>query len=678
MLTPTWRHSSSPRSRCLNENRSIVLGTSEDILVEDAENSFKASHVDSYSRKLIEFCSSKALEKVCFDIGEKLGDGDFSRFIFDMMLAWENPGATEDTDSESIGKEREDKKETIIQGNAGEIYDEIPLFYSDIMPLLVDEEKSVGEDAFVWLSSVLPLVGDVSNAQFTFETLTATIGSRFHYPACDRFLKEMDRYIKYLQKQTTPTGFKLAEDECILHVDGTAATQRVVRHIGATRRLTLTNLALYFEASKSISYENALRIDLRTPDVDHQVRSSSTGPFGAPLFDKAITYESSQLEEPLILEFPEMTSSTRRDHWLALIREVILMHKFVSKFMAESAAGGEETSLGAQETQARMILSIVRLHAAREMLRIAPPNPIKFLIFALFDEMPKGDYVLEELSSSLRTTMVMSPCSATAIVKSLKMLEPVGVPSEEAKGGVGLPPSGQESEALASLETKIEQVREEAKEAAIAKATVERLKNEGIADSLLVLAELLNPLKSMLDWYRKIIAWERPAISFFAFVVTHIIIYKEWVGQAIAALLLTLIGVMLWARWRRAGELPAEIVVSFSSDKTTVESIVAAQCGLKNLDDMVKSVNIAILKLHSIMTWRSPKHGILVIYGLCASAVVLMVVPFRYILMSLVSSCFMFNIKTGSNVRSEQGISRRIREWWETISVIPVRVVGNS
>lgn len=62
-----------------------------------------------------------------------------------------------------------------------------------------------------------------------------------------------------------------------------------------TGRLTLTNLALYFEASKSISYENALKIDLSSAEVDHQVNLTSTGPFGAPLFDKAITYESSSL-----------------------------------------------------------------------------------------------------------------------------------------------------------------------------------------------------------------------------------------------------------------------------------------------------------------------------------------------------------------------------------------------
>lgn len=32
----------------------------------------------------------------------------------------------------------------------------------------------------------------------------------------------------------TPTGMEMADDEFILHVEGTASSQRVVRHIGGT------------------------------------------------------------------------------------------------------------------------------------------------------------------------------------------------------------------------------------------------------------------------------------------------------------------------------------------------------------------------------------------------------------------------------------------------------------
>lgn len=40
--------------------------------------------------------------------------------------------------------------------------------------------------------------------------------------------------MKHLQKQAKPKGIELADDEIILHVEGTMASQRVVRHIKET------------------------------------------------------------------------------------------------------------------------------------------------------------------------------------------------------------------------------------------------------------------------------------------------------------------------------------------------------------------------------------------------------------------------------------------------------------
>lgn len=59
-------------------------------------------------------------------------------------------------------------------------------------------------------------------------------------------------------------------------------------------RLTLTNYAVYFEASGIVSYEDAIKLDL-SKDIEQSVKPAATGPLGAPLFDKAIIYKSSEL-----------------------------------------------------------------------------------------------------------------------------------------------------------------------------------------------------------------------------------------------------------------------------------------------------------------------------------------------------------------------------------------------
>lgn len=67
-----------------------ILGTSIDALVEEFEQGFEPQ-VSNYSRKLVEFCSSKALSNVFQHIDEMIANVTFTRLTFDMMLSWENP-----------------------------------------------------------------------------------------------------------------------------------------------------------------------------------------------------------------------------------------------------------------------------------------------------------------------------------------------------------------------------------------------------------------------------------------------------------------------------------------------------------------------------------------------------------------------------------------------------------
>ncbi|WCJ43582.1 hypothetical protein M5689_024314 [Euphorbia peplus] len=662
-------------------NSALKLNTSVDKLVEDFEfglgEIFKGDNENdtlTYSRKLLEFCCSKALVEECKFIEEKIGDASFSRFTFDAMLAWKSPSASDDQSRmESEGKVKEDKK---IAAEVGQEQDDIPLFYTDLMPLLVNNEPSVEEDAFVWLASLVPLAADVTNGRFTFETLTAPTGNRLFYPAYDKFLREIYKCIKHLQKQATPKGVEFADDEFILHVEGTASSQRVVRHIGGTSwpgRLTLTNYAVYFEASKAIAYDDALKIDL-SKDIEHSIKPTATGPWGAPLFDKAVVYESPELSEGIVLEFPEMTSSTRRDHWLALIKEVILMHQFISKYKVEC-------EIQSWEMHSRTILGIVRLHAAREMLRISPPVPTQFLIFALFDDLPKGDYVLVELSNSLKNVSSGHSCSASSILRSLNMpisglssMEPMsGLSSTEVTETVKVATCSQD--AIPPLESAINQVREEAKEVEIAKATAEGLKEEGISESASVLMELLKPLQSVVPWFQEVIYWERPATTIVVIVASLLVFYKEWFGKAIAGFLLWTAWKMLRARLGRDGaEKCDEIVVCTSSgQKSTVESIVSAQFGLKTLHEVMQVTNIAILKIWSIMCSRAPKHTDAAIGAVTGLAIIFVLIPFKYIVMFITLHVFLMTSSVGKKYMANEQGNRRLKEWWDSIPIVQVR-----
>ena len=71
------------------------LDTGMDKLVEQFEAGWN-SETNGYSRKFVEFCSAKALTYMCQNIEENISNGSFSRFTFDMMLAWEMPSSTDE------------------------------------------------------------------------------------------------------------------------------------------------------------------------------------------------------------------------------------------------------------------------------------------------------------------------------------------------------------------------------------------------------------------------------------------------------------------------------------------------------------------------------------------------------------------------------------------------------
>ncbi|CAL0322810.1 unnamed protein product [Lupinus luteus] len=617
------------------------LDTTVEKLVEEFEAGWNPDYKGNYCKNLVEFCSGMALSVMCHNIEEKINDGSFSRLTYDMMLAWERPSYYDEHDPEPMETIAKEKEESIAV-NAVKEQEDIPLFYSDIMPLLVTNEPSVGEDAFVWLGSLVPLVSDVANG----------------------------RCIRHLQKQATPTGVKLADDEFILHVEGTASSQRVIRHIGGTSwpgRLTLSNYALYFEASGVIKYDNALKIDL-SKDTEQSVKPAATGPWGAQLFDKAIVYNSADLSEEIVIEFPELTSSTRRDHWLALIREIMFLHQFLSKYNIKS-------SIQSWEMHARTMLGIIRLHAAREMQRISPPVPTKFLIFSLYNEVPKGDYVLEEIAENLNKVNSGHSCSASSILRNMNISRNIvsDIIVEEASQAEESPLVLDDSP---SLHCAIDQSREEEKEVLIAKATTEELKDEGITDAVLVLTELLKPLKSLVPKFQEILTWESPRNTLAVLAASLIITFMEWVGKAIAAFLIWLVVMMLELRRKRISEKCNEIVISrssMSSDQSTMESIVSAQHGFYTLHDMLQIANIAILKIWSILTSKADKHANIAMVAMIGAAVLLAVIPFKYFLMGAILQSFIMTYpKTGNSTGPG---NRRLKEWWDSIPIVSVHVV---
>lgn len=187
------------------------------------------------------------------------------------------------------------------------------------------------------------------------------------------------------------------------------------------------------------------------------------------------------------MEFPELTGHLRRDYWLFIIREILYVHRFIRKFQI----GG----LGRDEILSKTVLGILRIRAIEDVHRSLPSNCENLLMFNLSDQLPGGDFILEELANSLVTresdrTSDKSTGSKMHSVSALSTLSQLGTlfAGESTVGhGTGLPIGEIIVGKMTSLERAVAESRSSYKKVEHAQATVDGAKVEGIDTNLAVM-----------------------------------------------------------------------------------------------------------------------------------------------------------------------------------------------
>ncbi|TXG57438.1 hypothetical protein EZV62_018751 [Acer yangbiense] len=132
------------------------------------------------------------------------------------------------------------------------------------------------------------------------------------------------------------SNLHLDEGEITVAVDGAVPTQPVLQHIGMSAwpgRLSLTNIALYFEPLGVGVYEKAVRYDLAT-DMKQLI------------------------PEPVYFEFPEFKGNSRRDYWLDICLEILRAH---SRLALLNVGGAQHDMVGSPPAKQKQKLSPVAI-----------------------------------------------------------------------------------------------------------------------------------------------------------------------------------------------------------------------------------------------------------------------------------------------------------------------------
>nr|XP_016444784.1 PREDICTED: uncharacterized protein LOC107770039 [Nicotiana tabacum] len=635
-----WLPELSPVANVVIRKCSKILDISMSQLQEnfDAEASDSIKHKSQYARNFLEYCCFRALA-LSIQVNGYLGDKLFRRLTFDMMVAWEFPAASSQP------------------------------FAS------MDEDVTAGSEAFSRIASAVPIIANVIVTDSIFGVLTSSTGGRLLFSVYDKYLTNLERAIKKFKSQSESShlsALRAARGEKILELDGTVTTQPVLEHVGISAwpgRLTLTNHAVYFEALRVVSYDKAKIYDL-SDDLNQIVKPELTGPWGTRLFDKAVLYKSVSLSEPVIMEFPELKGHTRRDYWLAIIREVLHVHQFILKFQI--------TGIERDEVLLKAIFGILRVQALKDMSAKHPLCYEDLLMFNVCDQLPGGDLILEtianrstvrelERTNSPKPKNRMYSISASALASNLGFVFGTSshVPNETGIV-VGEIAVGE----MTPLERAVKESRSNYKKVVQAQATVDGVKVDGLDTNLAVMKELLSPMMQLGNWILFLAYWEDPFKSMIFCSVFSYIIVRGWLCYAFALLLTFFAVFLVITRCLCQGKTVDELKVITPPPMNAMEQLLAVQTAISQAEEVIQDGNIVLLKFRALLLSIFPQASEKLVGALLVSALVMAFLPTRYII--LLSFLELFTRYSPLRKASTERWARRLREWWFSIPAAPV------
>ncbi|KAL4633192.1 hypothetical protein ACB092_04G104600 [Castanea dentata] len=634
-----WIPELSPVANIVIRRCSKMLGIPSSELQEsfNAEAAESIKHPSRYARNLLEYCCFRTLA-LSIQVTGHLADKKFRRLTYDMMLAWEAPAAAS-------------------------------------QPVLnVDEDIAVGVEAFSRIASAVPIIANVVISENLFEVLTKSTGGRLQFSVYDKYLSGLDRAIRKMKNQSDSSllsAVRSSKGEKILEVDGTVTTQPVLEHAGISTwpgRLVLTDHALHFEALRVVSYDKAKRYDL-AGDLKQVIKPEMTGPWGTRLFDKAVSYKSISLSEPAVIEFPELKGHSRRDYWLAIIREILYVHRFINKY--------EIKGIERDEALSKAVLGILRVQAIQDVSSAIPLQCESLLMFNLCDQLPGGDLILETLAN-MSTFREMDRNNNSKggggmySISALDMVSNLGFVfgtssnnSNEAGLVVGEIAVGE----LTSLERAVQESKNNYEKVVLAQATVDGVKVDGIDTNLAVMKELLFPMRELGNCILSLVYWDDPVKSFMFCLVFSYIICRGWLGYTFALLLIFIAVFMVLTRF--CGQGPVDDVKVIAPPMlNTMEQLLAVQNAISQTEGYIQDGNIVLLKIRALLLCIFPQASDKFAVALLVTALILAFLPSKFIVLLVFLDTFT-RYSPPRKAITERWM-RRLREWWFSIPAAPV------
>eukprot|EP00246_Nothoceros_aenigmaticus_P017658 TRINITY_DN8828_c0_g1_i1.p1 TRINITY_DN8828_c0_g1~~TRINITY_DN8828_c0_g1_i1.p1 ORF type:complete len:696 (-),score=121.00 TRINITY_DN8828_c0_g1_i1:98-2185(-) len=635
--------------------------------------------IQNDARNLVEFCCFRYLVRSGTEFHPGIKDSGFRRLTFTAMLAWQRP-YQEDIDDAQKG--------------------DLP------------RKGLVGEEAFVRVAPAIAGAADRPTAHHLFRALVQD-QEGLSLDAWDKYLHELqavhDEREAHRQQESATLG--LIPGECVLCV-GASRRQPVQmwnKNLAWPGRLTLTDRALYFEGNALTGHQKPKKLDLSQESV--RVELKKVGPFGAGLFDSAISVFSGPNSEPWVIEFVDFGGHRRRDVWFAVVTEIIALHSFAREFAPKVGDPAMHYVYGSRNGRRKATQSgvqgIARLQAVQSSTGKVPMYPVRLLQFSYMASAPWSDLVLQSLAVGFWAgRFEWKPKGADQSGADATEVDTVaaGPPITNVDGNVYLrkwmtSPSWATSKStafwksrgtrgivfgknhvvggLTTLERAVRICREHSRIVETSKATVDGALLKGIPNNIDLLKELLYPLTIIGQYVWSVKRWENPPVTVVFLGTTLGLLYRNWFRFVFPTMLLLSAASIFAVRGMKVrgqlGEDFGKVSIMEQPPSNTIQQIMSLKDALSHLENFLQGVNIALLKFRTLGISGQLQATNVVILGLVGMSLTLVFVPFRLLLAMFVLDQFTNELKfRKSNVKK---MLKLVMDWWATIPASPVIVL---
>ncbi|KAG6528721.1 hypothetical protein ZIOFF_010905 [Zingiber officinale] len=381
------------------------------------------------------------------------------------------------------------------------------------------------------------------------------------------------------------------------------------------------------------------------------------------------TYLSELLNsETWILEFIDFGGEMRRDVWHASINEIISMYEFVRDY------GPSELIISMRRVIRSTANSIARLQCLQFIRRLSE-DPAKLVQFSYLQTVPYGEVVLQTLALSFWDGSVF----LRKWMKSPSWSDNMSVTfwrNSLVKRGIVLAKNLVVGD-LSLVERAALTCKVKSRIVEKTRATIDVAMIKGIPSNIDLFKELLIPLVVVAKKFDEFRQWKKPCLTLSFLFIVYTIIFRNLLSYVLPATIVTMATTMLLLKGLkeqgRLGRSFGKVVIHDQPPSNTIQKIIAVKDAMTYIENYLQNVNIVLLKIRTILLSGQPEVTSEIAMVLLGLAIILLVIPFMYILAFVIFDLFTRELDFRRKMVIK--VMKFLREWWAAVHAAPVVVL---